>query len=118
MRSVLISLDSCWPVFVGIATKVCVESKLRDGCHLAYRGVMLEDATHHLGPQAMQEASAYNVGKFFGWVSPSTWRPDWPSRVRRKPSMPMTFDDFIGGLEAFGARIQPLMTCRTGVRPG
>lgn len=56
-------------VFVGIATNVCVESTLRDGFHLEYFGVMLEDATHHLGPPAMQEASVYNIEKFFGWVS-------------------------------------------------
>jgi ureidoacrylate peracid hydrolase len=56
-------------VFVGIATNVCVESTLRDGFHLEYFGVMLEDATHHLGPEAMQQASVYNVERFFGWVS-------------------------------------------------
>lgn len=56
-------------VFVGIATNVCVESTLRDGFHLEYFGVMLEDATHHLGPEPMQQATVYNVEKFFGWVS-------------------------------------------------
>jgi len=56
-------------VFVGIATNVCVESTLRDGFHLEYFGVMLEDATHHLGPDFIQAASLYNVEKFFGWVS-------------------------------------------------
>jgi ureidoacrylate peracid hydrolase len=56
-------------VFVGIATNVCVESTLRDGFHLEYFGVMLEDATHHLGPEFIQRASVYNVEKFFGWVS-------------------------------------------------
>jgi len=56
-------------VFVGIATNVCVESTLRDGFHLEYFGVMLEDATHHLGPDLIQAASVYNVEKFFGWVS-------------------------------------------------
>ena len=56
-------------VFVGIATNVCVESTLRDGFHLEYFGVMLEDATHHLGPPAMQAATIYNVETFFGWVS-------------------------------------------------
>jgi ureidoacrylate peracid hydrolase len=56
-------------VFVGIATNVCVESTLRDGFHLEYFGVMLEDATHHLGPEFIQQASVYNVEKFFGWVS-------------------------------------------------
>ncbi|MEG3088967.1 pyrimidine utilization protein B [Sphingomonas sp. PB4P5] len=56
-------------VFVGIASNVCVESTLRDGFHLEYFGVMLEDATHHLGPPAMQQATVYNIEKFFGWVS-------------------------------------------------
>jgi len=56
-------------VFVGIATNVCVESTLRDGFHLEYFGVMLEDATHHLGPDFLQQATVYNVEKFFGWVS-------------------------------------------------
>jgi ureidoacrylate peracid hydrolase len=56
-------------VFVGIATNVCVESTLRDGFHLEYFGVMLEDATHHLGPDFMQAATVFNVEKFFGWVS-------------------------------------------------
>ncbi|MES2057124.1 MAG: pyrimidine utilization protein B [Pseudomonadota bacterium] len=56
-------------IFVGIATNVCVESTLRDGFHLEYFGVMLEDATHHLGPEYLQAATVYNVEKFFGWVS-------------------------------------------------
>lgn len=56
-------------IFVGIATNVCVESSLRDAFHLEYFGVVLKDATHHLGPVQMQEASLYNIGKFFGWVS-------------------------------------------------
>ncbi len=56
-------------VFTGIATNVCVESTLRDGFHLEYFGVLLEDAVHHLGPDFIREASLYNVEKFFGWVS-------------------------------------------------
>ncbi|MEM7661210.1 MAG: pyrimidine utilization protein B [Pseudomonadota bacterium] len=56
-------------VFVGIATNVCVESTLRDGFHLEYFCTMLEDATHHLGPDFLQKASVYNVETFFGWVS-------------------------------------------------
>ncbi|MBA17875.1 MAG: pyrimidine utilization protein B [Sphingomonas sp.] len=56
-------------VFVGIASNVCVESTLRDGFHLEYFGIMLEDATHHLGPDFIQQATVYNVEKFFGWVS-------------------------------------------------
>ncbi|WP_232493455.1 pyrimidine utilization protein B [Novosphingobium kaempferiae] len=56
-------------VFTGIATNVCVESTLRDGFHLEYFGVLLEDATHHLGPDFIKAATVYNVEKFFGWVS-------------------------------------------------
>jgi ureidoacrylate peracid hydrolase len=56
-------------VFVGIATNVCVESTLRDGFHLEYFGIMLEDATHQAGPEYLQKASVYNVETFFGWVS-------------------------------------------------
>jgi ureidoacrylate peracid hydrolase len=56
-------------IFVGIATNVCVESTLRDGFHLEYFGVMLEDATHQLGPDYIQRSTIYNVETFFGWVS-------------------------------------------------
>ncbi|WP_275228653.1 pyrimidine utilization protein B [Novosphingobium album (ex Liu et al. 2023)] len=56
-------------IFAGIASNVCVESTLRDGFHLEYFGVLLEDATHHLGPDFTREATLYNVEKFFGWVS-------------------------------------------------
>ena len=56
-------------VFTGIATNVCVESTLRDGFFLEYFGVVLHDATHHAGPDFIQQASLYNVEKFFGWVS-------------------------------------------------
>ncbi|MDP9102548.1 MAG: pyrimidine utilization protein B [Pseudomonadota bacterium] len=56
-------------VFVGIATNVCVESTLRDAFFLEYFGVMLEDATHQAGPDYLQQATCFNVEKFFGWVS-------------------------------------------------
>ena len=56
-------------VLVGIASNVCVESTLRDAFHLEYFCVMLEDATHHLGPDFVRAATLYNVEKFFGWVS-------------------------------------------------
>ena len=56
-------------VFVGIATNVCVESTIRDGFHLEYFCAMLDDATHHLGPDYVRQASVYNIEKFFGWVS-------------------------------------------------
>jgi ureidoacrylate peracid hydrolase len=56
-------------VFTGVATNVCVESSLRDAFHLEYFGVVLEDATNHLGPDFIQKASLFNIEKFFGWVS-------------------------------------------------
>ena len=56
-------------IFTGIATNVCVESTLRDSFHLEYFSVVLHDATHHAGPAFIQEASLYNIEKFFGWVS-------------------------------------------------
>ena len=56
-------------VFIGIATNVCVESTLRDGFFLEYFGIMLEDATHQAGPDFLQQATVFNVEKFFGWVS-------------------------------------------------
>ena len=56
-------------VFTGVATNVCVESSLRDAFHLEYFGVVLADATHHLGPDFIQRAALYNIEKFFGWVS-------------------------------------------------
>lgn len=62
-------------VFTGIATNVCVESTLRDAFHLEYFSVMLEDATHALGGDAIQQAAVYNVETFFGWVSTvDLWR--------------------------------------------
>lgn len=56
-------------VFTGIATNVCVESTLRDGYHLEYFGIVLEDATHHAGPAHLQASALDNVAAFFGWVS-------------------------------------------------
>jgi ureidoacrylate peracid hydrolase len=56
-------------VFTGVATNVCVESSLRDAFHLEYFGIVLEDATHHVGPDFLQKAALFNIETFFGWVS-------------------------------------------------
>lgn len=69
LDSILRARDIRNLIFVGIATNVCVESTLRDGFHLEYFGVMLEDATHQLGPDFIQQATVYNIETFFGWVS-------------------------------------------------
>lgn len=68
--------------FCGIATNVCVESTLRDGFHLEYFGVLLEDATHQAGPPEMQTAAVYNIEKFFGWVSSTS---DFCGTIRQAP---------------------------------
>ena len=69
LDSVLRARDIRNIVFVGIASNVCVESTLRDGFFLEYFGIMIEDATHQAGPEFLQQATVFNVEKFFGWVS-------------------------------------------------
>ena len=56
-------------VFTGIATNVCVESTLRDGFHREFFGIVLADATHQAGPEALQAGALSNIERFFGWVS-------------------------------------------------
>lgn len=56
-------------VFTGVATNVCVESTIRDGYHLEYFCVLLEDAAHQGGPRAAHDAAVFNIESFFGWVS-------------------------------------------------
>lgn len=71
--------------FCGIATNVCVESTLRDGYHREFFGVLIEDATHQAGPPFLQEATVYNVEKFFGWVSNTA---DFCGAVSQAPPEP------------------------------
>jgi ureidoacrylate peracid hydrolase len=70
-------------VFTGIATNVCVESTLRDGFFLEYFGVILDDATHHAGPDFVRDATLYNIEKFFGWVSSTA---DFRGAIIQTPS--------------------------------
>jgi ureidoacrylate peracid hydrolase len=42
---------------------------MRDGFFLEYFGVLLHDATNHAGPDFIQQATIFNIEKFFGWVS-------------------------------------------------
>ena len=69
LDSVLRARGIRYLAFCGIATNVCVESTLRDGYHREFFGVLIEDATHQAGPAFLQEATVFNVEKFFGWVS-------------------------------------------------
>jgi ureidoacrylate peracid hydrolase len=54
----------------GIATNVCVESTIRDAYHREYFPVMISDATMAAGP-GQQEATEFNVLRFFGWLTTS-----------------------------------------------
>lgn len=56
-------------IFTGVATNVCVESTLRDAFFLEYFAVLLSDATLHIGPDWVREATLFNVETFFGWVT-------------------------------------------------
>src|ERR1700760_2435290 len=77
-------------VFTGVATNVCVESSLRDAFHLEYFGIVLEDATHHLGPDFIQKASIFNIERFFGWVSTVA---DFCGAVSQTPPSEITASD-------------------------
>lgn len=53
----------------GVATNVCVESTIRDAFFKEYFPVLIRDACYQAGPQFIQDATIYNVEKFFGWTS-------------------------------------------------
>ena len=53
----------------GVATNVCVESTIRDAFFLEYHPVMIADACRQAGPDFLQEATIYNVERFFGWTT-------------------------------------------------
>ncbi|WP_234191989.1 isochorismatase family protein [Pseudacidovorax sp. NFM-22] len=62
-------------VFCGVAANVCVETSLRDAYGHEYFPLLLEDATHHAGPDFLRQATLWNVERFFGWVAPvSAWQ--------------------------------------------
>ena len=56
-------------IFVGVATNCCVESTIRDAYYRGYFSIMVLDATAASGPKFMQEAAAFNVKSFFGWIT-------------------------------------------------
>ncbi|TYC52622.1 isochorismatase family protein [Rhodobacterales bacterium] len=53
----------------GVATNVCVEATIRDAFGLEYHPVMLQDCCLQAGPSYLQEASIFNIQKFFGWTT-------------------------------------------------
>lgn len=53
----------------GVATNVCVESTIRDAFFKEYFPILVRDACYQAGPEFIQEATIYNVEKFFGWTA-------------------------------------------------
>lgn len=53
----------------GTATNVCVESTIRDAFFREYFPVLLRDACFQAGPDFIQQATVYNVERFFGWTT-------------------------------------------------
>lgn len=55
----------------GVATNVCVESTIRDAFFKEFFPVLITDACFQAGPDFIQQATIYNVEKFFGWTATS-----------------------------------------------
>ncbi|MBS4083778.1 MAG: isochorismatase family protein [Rhizobiales bacterium] len=53
----------------GVATNVCVESTIREAFFKEFFPVLVRDACYQAGPQFIQDATVYNVEKFFGWTA-------------------------------------------------
>jgi ureidoacrylate peracid hydrolase len=62
--------DIKYLAFTGVATNICVESSLRDACHLEYFPILVSDATA-ASPPSRQEATIGNVKQVLGWVTTS-----------------------------------------------
>lgn len=62
------TFDIRYLIFVGVATNICVESSIRDACHLEYLPVLVSDAAA-ASPSNRQEASIGNIKQCFGWVT-------------------------------------------------
>jgi ureidoacrylate peracid hydrolase len=52
----------------GVATNVCVESTIRDAFFLEYHPILIRDACAQAGPRNLQDATVFNVERFFGWT--------------------------------------------------
>ncbi len=62
--------DIRYLAFTGVATNICVESSLRDACHLEYFPILVSDAAA-ASPPSRQDATIGNVQQVFGWVTTS-----------------------------------------------
>lgn len=58
-------------LFTGVATNVCVEATIRDAYYRDYFPILISDAAANTGPQFIQEATIFNVKRYYGWVTTS-----------------------------------------------
>jgi len=56
-------------LFTGVATNVCVEATIRDAYYRDYFPILISDAVANTGPQFIQEATIFNVKRYYGWVT-------------------------------------------------
>jgi ureidoacrylate peracid hydrolase len=56
-------------LFTGVATNVCVEATIRDAYYHDYFPILISDAVANTGPQFIQEATIFNVKRYYGWVT-------------------------------------------------
>jgi ureidoacrylate peracid hydrolase len=71
LNTVLKTGNIKYPIFIGTATNICVETTLRHAFSLDYFPILVSDAVSQLGPAITQEATIYNVRTTFGWVTTS-----------------------------------------------
>ncbi len=62
------TFDIRYLFFTGTATNICVESSVRDACHLQYFPILISDAAA-ASPSNRQESSLANIKQCFGWVT-------------------------------------------------
>jgi len=67
LDSLLRSRNIRYLAVCGVATNVCVESTLRDAFFAEYFGILIRDACQQAGPDMLQDATIFNIERFFGW---------------------------------------------------
>jgi ureidoacrylate peracid hydrolase len=68
LDNVLRSYEIKYLLFTGVATNICIESSLRDACHLEYFPILASDASAAC-PDSRQESTVANVIQAFGWAA-------------------------------------------------
>jgi ureidoacrylate peracid hydrolase len=62
------TFDIRYLIVTGTATNICVESSIRDACHLQYLPILVSDGAS-ASPSNRQHDSIENIKQCFGWVT-------------------------------------------------